>query len=495
MAVATTEDVRQRATHDILRLAGSPRLLLPLAAVVTFILQVPTIGYFFYYDDYVPFGEIARNGTAEYLRRLLLSQDLTPNWRVLPGIVFLWNYKLFGMDPMPARALMVVMHAGTAMLVFHAVMRVTGKSWAAFTGAVAFGLTPAYAGALGQVTTATQVMAGFFLVATFVAVIECALSGRPRRANAWFAASIVLYVMTIASHEGMAVMFPVFGLTHLSLDPRADGRWRRAVVRTLPLAAIGIATALAFKICECNEGSRVWSTEYAWRQSFVYLGRLLYPIDLEPKEHIRGPHLVAGIILIGIMAGVSLLRQPLGRIASLWVVVALVPHVFIDFSTASRYLYLPAPGFALLVAAVSIALVDAAARFDRRLPLLLGTPLLIAAMSWYSYQSLQQNREFDDETAKWRTFHDQVTALYPAVPPYTKVEIIGGPFTSFLYQFTVLPAFAQTTWGPTVNLGAEAPDSSPAAQIRAGNNPYAAEYINDLLVPLHPSGAAAPPAR
>ena len=46
--------------------------------------------------------------------------------------------------------------------------------------ALVFGLNPAYVGALSQVTTATQVMAGFFLVATLGAVIECALAEDPQ---------------------------------------------------------------------------------------------------------------------------------------------------------------------------------------------------------------------------------------------------------------------------------------------------------------------------
>ena len=51
--------------------------------------QLPAFTYFFYNDDYVPFAEIVDNGIPRYLSNLILVQDITPNWRVVPGLFYL----------------------------------------------------------------------------------------------------------------------------------------------------------------------------------------------------------------------------------------------------------------------------------------------------------------------------------------------------------------------------------------------------------------------
>ena len=59
--------------------------LLLLAIGGAFVAQARTLTFFFFQDDYVPFGEIVTNGARTYLWNLITLQDLTPNWRVMPG--------------------------------------------------------------------------------------------------------------------------------------------------------------------------------------------------------------------------------------------------------------------------------------------------------------------------------------------------------------------------------------------------------------------------
>lgn len=487
MAVATSEERAQESRLDIPRPLPSHLLLLPIALLATLALQLTTVSYFFYFDDYLPFSEIVKNGRWEYTWRLFTSTDVTPNWRPLPGMLYLGSYEIAGMNPLPVHLTMLALHLGTVALLYYAVWRTTGRAWAACVAGLVFGLNPAYVGALSQVTTATQVMADFFLAATLVAVIECAMAGRAARANAWLAAAVVLWVLVIGSHEGMAIMFPVFALALFTFDPRPEGRIVRTLMRSAPFALIGFATAGAFWACGCNEGSNVWGTDYAWNQSLIYLGRMLYPVGLELPTDVSTAHMLAAAALVGVMM-VTLAGPRIARVGSLWVLLAIAPHVFIVYFTASRYLYLPAPGFAILAASVAIMAESRLTWIDRKAVIMGGSVLVAGLCGWYAYQTVEQNAYFARTTDEWRRFHRDVTRVFPAVPPGERVLIIGGPFQNYEYQLFILPAFAVTTWGPDVMLQDYEPGSLPAQLALASRSPYVAEYQDGELVPLYPDG-------
>jgi hypothetical protein len=464
-------------------------LLLPVAIVATLALQLSTLTYYFYFDDYVPFSEIVVNGQRDYIWRLVTATDLTPNWRPLPGLLYLASYDIAGMNPLLVHIVMLAMHAGSVALLYYLIWRVSGRAWAACLGALAFGLNPAYVGALSQVTTATQIMAVFFLLVTLIAVIECALADDRRVANAWLAAGVVSFVLVLGSHEGMAIMFPVFGLAFLTFDRQRRGRLLRAVLRTAPFAVLGWATAVSFWACGCNEGTKVWGTDHVWNQTQIYAGRLFYPVGLELPNTVNLPHMIGAAALAAIMILVSAFGPKIARVGALWIVLAIAPHVFIQYFTASRYLYLAAPGFAIVFASAMLMLVDAVPARHVRTLALVGAPLLAALFGWYAYETVHQERQFAGATADWRQFHRDVTRVFPSVPPGTRVMVIGGPFQKWEYQYHILPAFAETTWGDGVTLGDYEPGSLPAQLALVSRSPYVAEYRDGRLVQLY--GAAA----
>ncbi len=487
MAVAAPE---QRAKHEdaaATRTSVSPHLIfLPIALMATLALQFTTLNHYFYFDDYVPFAEIVTQSRWEYISNLVTSTDLTPNWRPLPGLLFLANYEIAGMDPLPARIVMVAMHVGTAAMLYYVVQRTTRQAWAACVAALVFGLNPAYVGALSQVTTATQIMAGFFLVATLIAVIECALSDDRRRSLMWLGASAVLYILAIASHEGMAIMFPAYGLAFLTFDANSRGRLRRSALRIAPLALVAFATAISFTACGCNEGTDVWGTSYVAEQTLIYLGRLLYPVGLELPNDVGLAHAVAAPVLIVVMAVVSFGGPKVGRVGALWVVLAVAPHVFIEYFTASRYLYLATPGYALVFAAAAMMVVERLpTAVDRRAVAAVGGAAVVLLAGWYAYQTYEQDEHFRDASTAWRGYHDDVTALWPDVPPDTRVITIGGPFQKYEYQLYILPAFAETTWGPTRILQDYEPGSLPAQLALTSDSPYVAVYQDGVLTPIN----------
>ena len=462
------------------------RLFLPLALLGTFAAQARTLTFYFFQDDYVPFGEIAKTGTWEYLWRLVLARDLTPNWRVIPGVMYLASYKLFGMSPLPMHIAMLLLHLGTVALIYRIVARSTGYAWAAFVAALIFGVHPAYAGALGQVAVAPHIASAFFLAATLNAVFECARAERAPSARAWCAVAIALYVLALMSNESMAIIFPVFALAFILFDGEAEGRLPRAAVRALPFAVIGCIAALAVKTCNCTEASSVYSLDHAPRVFLIYAGRLVYPIGLEPPFYIDPPHLYAAIALLALAAAMIARGPAIGRIGAVWMVLAIVPHIFVEDHTANRFTYLATPGFAMLAAGCAIVIESHLLRANARAPALAGAALLSVIAPWYAMQTHLQNEPWRRTTSDWHHLHDELQRVYPSVPPGARVEIIGGRLTHPLDDFFVMPALGWTIWNPQVTLQTFAEDDPYAAKIRANNNPYAAEFRGGRLVPLSP---------
>lgn len=486
MALATSEERAQGRSWALPRALRSPHILLVPALAAILAVQWPTLHYFYYFDDYVPFGEMAGENASRYIWRLLTSTDVTPNWRPLPGLLYFASWRVAGMNPFPVHVVMLALHAGTAALIYYAVWRTTRRSWAGLFAALIFGLNPAYVGALSQVTTATQQLGAFFLVATLVAVIECCESRERVRANAWLGAALVLWVLAIASHEGMAGMFPVFGLALLSFDAEPDGRWQRAALRTAPFAAIGCATALSFAACQCNEGSTVWGTDYAWRQTVIYLGRLLYPVGLEPPWNVGVAHMAAAAGLALCMALTAITGPKITRVGAAWVLLSVAPHVFITYFTASRYLYIPAVGLGLMAGGIAALVGGPALRLAPRAAAAVGIVGSVAIGAWYIDQTRRQEEPFKAATERWRGFHTDVTSVFPTVPAGTRVIVIGGPFPQYEFQLHILPAFAEATWGDGVSITDVEPDSLPAMLARLSDSKYVAEYqSNGQLVPIH----------
>ncbi|MCI0777151.1 MAG: hypothetical protein J4N95_03135 [Chloroflexi bacterium] len=463
-----------------------PGWVLALVMIATLMAQAPVLGHYFFGDDFVPLADIASRGTGEYLKDLFLLQDETPNWRFLTGLFYLGAYKAFGLTAMPYLLVAVFVHTGTAALIFHLVRQVTKQVWLAALAAALFGLSPASVPTVGQVTAINNVFGGFLLMLSIVLVYEA----RDRRARAlWAGGAALAFAAAIAANESVAVLAPVPILVALwrfsdDIEATSRGWWGRAAVLSAPFAILGGVALIGFGVCECTsaaQGATFGAGSHLFDNALIYLGRLLYPVGMEPLGDVGAAHLVAGLVA-AVLALAAFVRGPAPtRIIVVFLVLALIPYLPLKLWSAPRYVYLASVPFSMLAALV----VWEAASLARRLSPLVSTIVVVAvitALGLFVWQTWSQDQDFDELTSVWEEFAGGIEDTYPDLPEGSTVYVRGGSLTGPLLQCVVLPALGEVIWGNT-KLFTIASDSEATYGARPGYPVFLADTIDGGFVP------------
>ncbi|MEX0786754.1 MAG: hypothetical protein WD939_08970 [Dehalococcoidia bacterium] len=467
-----------------------PFLAFGAAALAVLFVHLPVLrDHYFFGDDFVPLADIASRSTPAYIKDLLLLRDETPNWRFLTGLFYLGAYRAFGLNELPFLLASLLVHIGTAGLIFWFVRRALDAVWPAFLAASFFGLSAAPAPTVGQVTAFNNVLGGFLLMLAVVALDE---GLRRDRVLPWLAGATVAFGAALAANESVAVLTPVFPLLALWRASESRGSWRdsrelaRLAVVSTPFVVIGVAALGALGACGCtsaasdgNFGVGAHLVDNLW----IYLGRLLYPVGMEPLGNVGTAHLVAGITVAAI-AVAALARGPmLARFAVIFLALALVPYLPLKLWSAPRYVYLASIPFSIL-AAVAFAEV---ARYGRRLTPLLPAALAAVAfgvLALYSWQTWSQNESYAAETKPWRSFVAALRETYPELPEGSTVYVLGSELSDPLLQCVVMPATGEVLWGGGTRLFTFLPADIAAYRAAPGAPVFVANAASDRLAPL-----------
>jgi hypothetical protein len=439
------------------RLAARPGLLAwgALAAVLgaIFVLHVPVLGHYFFGDDAVPFADIESKSPWRYISDLFLMRDATPNWRFLTGLVYLGIYRAFGFNALPFMLLAVLVHMGTAALIFWFVYRTTGAVWTALLAACFFGLAASPVPTVGQVTALNNVLAGFFIMLSIGMLYEGL--DRGQRLGWWLAGAAGAFAGAIAANESSAVLAPVFALiiawkaTDAPEWWRDPQQWFRVASLSAPYVLLAGAALVGFAACGCTEQGKEGVSSFGDHivgNFWIYLGRLLYPVGMEFPGKPGDAHLMAGLVLGGLLVAMAVRGPGLARICAVYLFLTLLSYVTITFALAPRYVYGASIPFSILAGLLFADASRYAARASPALPALVGA-LALGALALLSWQTWTQNADFEARTVEWRDLATNVKERYPELPDGSRVAVRGGPLTSPLWQFTVLPAYGDVLWG------------------------------------------------
>ena len=166
-----------------------------------------------------------------------------------------------------------------------------------------------------------------------------------------------------------------------------------------------------------------------------------------------GRHNATNYALIAIGIGVLFLRGNRRVVfATAWIVLALLPFVFFEWSNTSRYMYLPAMGLSMLIAE-GVMQIDRllASRVSRTWAAGAATLIAVAIAGRFALFATSNVNGFADRTEDYRRGIEAFKQSHGALPPHSRVP--SAPLSTAKHPFQFLNALVQWEYrDPTIEL-------------------------------------------
>jgi tetratricopeptide (TPR) repeat protein len=360
-----------------------PRILLPLLALVTFVLYSGSLSFEFVWDDWpqIVNSPIIRSWNNlprafgsdlwyHVARHQVYYRPLFVAWSML-------NYTLFGLRPWGWHLGAVVLHIGAVASVFCLARKLELEYWTAALAALIFALHPIHIEPVTWVSAASDTMVTMLAALAFTAYLSGRYSETKNR-TAWWVTSLVLFFCALLTKE-MAVMFSALVAIYAWLNPEQAGessfpqKALGAVIETAPYALVTLLYVLLRRHALLHSTGQ-FDPAHGMLDVLrtlplvlsTYLRQLLLPVGMTGlyyTPYVTGaivsqivlPVLVLGAVVSGLWYWNRREANSIVAFAGWWLLAGLAPALYLrnfgngDF-VRDRYMYLPSIGFAVLVA-------------------------------------------------------------------------------------------------------------------------------------------------
>ncbi len=449
------------------------------ALAITAIVYLPTLQYYFGGDDFVVLGDIQYRGNASFVIDTLRMRDVVPNWRPLTGIVYLAEWRAFGLHPMAWRLVNLSVHLSSLVVLYTLVVRLTRRPAVGAVSALIFGVSGSHFDTVTYITALPHVLAMFFVLASLLAMVIYAEDGE----RDWrpYAVSFAMFMLAFLANEGSFVFAPVVVLAYVVFSRRWQRAPLRLALRALPFVALALGWLSFYEWCTCPQlkfDSYAWSP-HIFSNYAVYLSFIAYPAHMIPHEPDALRWTLAGVVAL---AGLLMLvfGPKLARVAVPGIVLALLPFVPVEIWTASRYTYAAVAFFAPLAAMLAYAPYERLRGLHprARVPVNVLALLFVATVgALYGWQTHARDDRSGQETERWQLLVNELRDNYRSVPPGTTIYIIDGPWTNPMEQYLWVPSVARALYGDAAAFdfpagtyaSGGAPSDAPAVYLQWSN--------------------------
>jgi hypothetical protein len=246
---------------------------------------------------------------------------------------------LFGGSPKAFHLASIALHIVNGGFVYLLASTLGLRRSFAYVAALLFVVQPGYVGAVAWVGAIAETIGACFGCASILALL------RFRRAGGWYwqALAVVMFALALLTHESSIVFLPLLVLADWTAG---SWRWKWSDVARVYVPFLAVTTA--YLIVDLTINSRHYIvTEGQYRIGWHMIRNVFeYIASLYVGERTLLAHgAVAAVLAWALVRG-----NARARYATAWMVIAMLPFVPFDFGNVSRYLYLPAVGFAMLMA-------------------------------------------------------------------------------------------------------------------------------------------------
>jgi hypothetical protein len=260
-------------------------------------------------------------------------------YRPVIELYFWIGLPLFGGSPVAFHLASIVLHVANCWLLYLLATTLGLRRGFAWIAALLFAVQPGYVAAVAWVGAIAETIGAFFGCVSILALIRYRRTGR----GSWISVSVVAFAFSLLTHESSIVFLALLVLADWTI-----GGWRWKWAELARVYAAFVIVTLGYLAVDLSINAAnyiVVEGEYriGWHMVNSVFG---YIASLYVGERTWLAHALVGVVLASILVR----GNARARYAVAWMIIAIMPFAPFVFGNVSRYLYLPAMGFAMLMA-------------------------------------------------------------------------------------------------------------------------------------------------
>jgi hypothetical protein len=372
-----------------------------LVIIVTYVVYRAAALSYFTEDD---FGWLTAAASFRFATLLHLG-NYSHFYRPIVELYFAAGYRLFGCEPSSFHLASVTIHLATILVLYLFADALTAKPMFAATAALLFASLPGYVEAVAWVAAITDLLPALWYISTLWLYLRFLQSGR----ITIYLLALATFAASLLTHESAATLLPLMVLVHLVA---AGPRDRVAVARLVPFGALlGVFLAIAYTVN---------SRSYLISEGHYRLGWHAFPniIQYIVSLYVGMRNLPSYAAIVAVVMVLLVRGTPRVRLFVLWILITVLPASFFTWGNVSRYLYLPAAGFALLLAEAARALHQwCEDTLGPRSASIIAALLVAALAVRFMVFARKESERFRDRTEPYERYVAAVRSTTPVPPP------------------------------------------------------------------------------
>jgi len=417
-------------------------LTIPLVAVLTY---RRAVGAYFLEDDFqwlVSAWHFRFSNLVDFSR-------YGHFYRPVIEIYFYLCVQAFGHSPALFHWASIVLHAVNGLVVYGLTRSMSRDSRLAFFAAMSFVLLPGYVDAVAWVGAIAEPLSTLFFCLTLWSFLQYLNSRR----YVWQLTAMGTFALALLAHESAATLIVMMALADWAASARHnfhDGELQR---ERIAVYAPYLALLAGYLMIDVGVSNRNYVVQEGYYRFGPHALRniLDYIVSLYVGKKVLMSYLGIGMAVVAFLARGS--RRV--RFATLWMLVTLLPFAFFTWGNTSRYLYLPAIGFSMLLGEGMLVLDRLAARkLPPRWRTAVVSAIFAAIVIRFAVFATRGVDDFVQRTEPYRQYIDAFRAAHPRLPPGAVVRV-PAPADARLQHMYLEPLVQWEYADPSIRLQIE----------------------------------------
>jgi hypothetical protein len=381
-------------------------------AIAAVVIYGRTTTFGFFSDDFAWLLEAQRFEVG----RTLAFTERTHFYRPIFEAYFPTALSICGRSAACYHWLSTALHVVISLLTALLATSVSKSSTTGLLAGLLFVVQPAPVEAVIWVSAVSELLATLF----FVTTVWLVWRGLQTARTSFWVLSYCSFIASLLSHESAITLFPMLFLLAWCLYPHAFTQHRLFLGRATPFVFLSVMYGLvAYVVNSRNYVVTGGSYGLGWH---VLANTFGGPVTLAVAHR----DVVTLVISTVIAAGAAILAPARIRFYTLWILITLLPFAGFQDGLNSRYLYLPAVGFACLVAELLYSLKHALARWGRP-GLAIWSLITIALTVRFALFAVRNTGVWAREGQAYREYIELVRDEYPTPLPGARLTVPRPP--------------------------------------------------------------------